>query len=237
MVNATTIIVGIIFILIIIIILVYFIYFNRVVQPSPIVTDFGFTLQSSTSLYITVASGTIPSTLSEPILVLETVPSGIPPNSAQGWSFYDQNGDVIDTISQSDNNKLVALFSNATQGFVNIGDIITWQNDPSSVPTLVTIPNALLVANGPIFSNATFYTLEVINTATSGSNIRLKVQSLPQINGQSQYIIPGPILTARPDTTTALNIEILITNVPILTIGVPTDQSSSQFTLKNIKSI
>ena len=122
MVDAITIIIGIIFILIIAIIITGFFYFNTALLPTAIVTDFGLTIKSAVheNLYmsmetISISGPTGPEPLPPavfPIMSLKGLVPGQSPEPTEGWILQG----LANPVSGPTGTSLVTFFNPSNGG-------------------------------------------------------------------------------------------------------------------------
>lgn len=211
--SAITIIILIIFIIVVLIIYVFLFYYNRTINPTPIITDFGFTLSTNDKQYISIESLLItPDTgpIVEPVLVLQNLQNGTP-NASQGWEFWilypNGSAQKISSLGDSDiisGQTQVAIRNTYTEGFVTYftsGGVI--------------FPGSVNASSSRIDNPFTKFFIIEFDVITN--IVKLKAVGLPQINGQDQYLIPG----------SPVNIDSV--NVVPVTIGVPGHQQSNEW--------
>jgi len=210
---------GLIFIFIILIIIVYLVYYNRTTVPSAEITNFGFTLSTQDQRFLTVETLFIPfgGPTPVPAMTLQKIAFGQYATAAEGWNLFDVEKQAIIPFlgtqpggtgatgpAPTPSNTKVALVNNLTNGFA---DGVVYQG----VPPLTIF--AAKDDDPPVDGDANVFILEY--DMTKPKVIKLKSATLPQINGQDQYMIPGPVLGVPPGNTATT-----------IVFGVPTDNNN-----------
>jgi len=211
MVDVTTLLIGFIFVLIIIIVIVYLVFFNRTVLPMSVITETGFTL-SNNKRFITLESISVPSFTQSPTLTLQAIPTGEFITGAQEWVFVTTDGNTVELLGTQSGNTV-----SGTEIFIlNTfnGAYVTYTTENNT-----TIIDGILVANAIETSNAQKFILEYNNPTI----VNLRSTLLP-IDGQNQYIIPGPMINTGVSSNTAM----------IVTIGVPQNDNDKNWTVSQL---
>lgn len=219
MVDATTIIAGIIFILIVIIIIVYIFFYNRTVLPSSIITDFGFTLKNNTTqTFISaetqnVSVAGLPSA-NRPVLTLQDITTEEFGNASQGWSFQLENGETVALLG---NQPALRKDSQSAKATPSGTKVFIKNNYLGTYVSFTTVGAQGQTIDGPLFIDT--FEVESANAffleySSSNLNLISLRSELPLVNNQSQYIIPGPNIG-----------DNIYNTAQSVTIGVPSSNS------------